>query len=86
MDAALGERFDQVGGGEHPAGGHDLPQVPLVVEFAVHLTTPSQAGSAARTPESAPCAGRKASSALASLVSYQLCCEASGGFGVCTLL
>src|SRR5664280_331912 len=35
-DPAPGQRFDQVGGGEHAAVGQHLPQVPVVVEFAGH--------------------------------------------------
>jgi hypothetical protein len=36
VDPALRQRLDQVGGGEHAAGGHHLAQVPPVVKFARH--------------------------------------------------
>src|SRR5674476_251256 len=35
-DSSCGQGWDQVGGGEHPAAGHHLAQVPPVVEFACH--------------------------------------------------
>src|SRR6476659_1103079 len=39
-DPAPRQRVDQIGGGEHAPIGHHLSQVPAVVEFADHWTSP----------------------------------------------
>jgi hypothetical protein len=59
-NAALLQRADQISGLEHPAVGHDLTQMPVIVELGGH-----------HPPFSAEVVGSSAGDALASMVFMQ---------------
>ena len=47
VDAALGQQRRQLGGGEHPAGGHDLAQPPVVADLAAFIGCSRRRGASA---------------------------------------